>query len=147
MSSWDEHNESRIKQEEEEEEEKEIDYGDFDSYARLAPSSHGGGIEAFLKDGGMTQEDLRSIQFAEGNRMVDAEREREELLPTQADADIDLDEQLTDIQRKDGINRLKILALMGLTYHHVTTGEGMSAVFQRDAPAESDIRLHLRDRK
>ena len=122
-----------------EEKEETVDYGDIDAYARGGVQ----GVEEFLKQGGLSKADYHSILYSEGTGMEEGQRMRDELLPTHADENIDLDEQLTDIQQKDGVNRLKMLSLMVLMYHHVTTGDGAASVFTREDPAEQDIRMHL----
>lgn len=92
----------------------------------------------FFASSGLKPEDIHSL-------IVPLEKKEDELLPTQLDDNIDYDEHLTDLQTKDGLNRLKLLALKVLSYTHVTSGSSMAPIFQRDLNEEKSTQFHLID--
>lgn len=102
----------------------------------------------FFANSGMSQEDIHSIVYAEGTRMIDdtISVPDEELLPIKLDETIDYEEHLTEIQIKDGVNRLKQLALKALTFMHTVDGTSMSCIFLQDAP-QKEPEFHLTPKK
>ena len=102
-------------------------------------------VSAFLGDVGFSKEDMRQMVYAEGNLEMNGVS-RKELMPLDifADEDIDLDEKPTEIEIRDGISRLKLLAIKVVTYAHVVNGQSMATVFDHDAESKRKRHFHLR---
>jgi len=96
---------------------------------------------AFLAQSGMKPEDVKRV--LEAHQTGGEEMVQDDLLPSHLDEEINYDECLTDIQAKDGLNRLKLLALKVLTYTHVVSGSTMAPVFLRDLSQQEPVHFHL----
>lgn len=93
----------------------------------------------FLASSGLKPEDVQSL-------IIPMEKTTDELLPTQLDENVDYNEHPTDLQIKDGLNRLKLLALKVISYTHVTSGSSsMASIFQRDLTEQKATQFHLID--
>lgn len=97
----------------------------------------------FFTSSGMTPEDIKMIMHSEGPDIAPDSN----LLQAELQEDIDCEEHLTDIQIKDGISRLKQLALKALTYVHVVNGISMSAVFLDGFGDREEAQFHLQEDK
>lgn len=108
----------------------------------------------FLAQSGMKKDTIEQVLKAQGGGGGGGDSQpsaageqtsfvQDDLLPSHLDEQIDYDECLTDIQIKDGLNRLKLLGLKVLTYTHVVSGSTMAPVFLRDLSQQEPVHFHL----